>query len=133
MCENRSSCAFFAAWQVPQVATTVELFRLPRSEVACMTVWQSVQATLRDSCVLPFHSVRAVFSWQLRQIALRSAAGVGDLRLNEMPGFSSPPESTCFLLGPWQDSQPYLANAFLELSVISLPIGVAANCSTDFL
>src|ERR1019366_5142790 len=76
MCDERASCDFFCAWQRPHVSATLAFARLPRSVSLCITVWQSVHATFRDSCVLPFQSVRAVFSWQFRQAAFRSATGV---------------------------------------------------------
>jgi hypothetical protein len=61
MCENRVSWETFCWWHFPHVCITVGCARLPRSDPACINVWQSVHATLRDSCALPCQSVRAVF------------------------------------------------------------------------
>ncbi len=41
-----------------------------------MILWQLVQATLRDSWVLPCQKTRLPFVWQDRQIAFRLSTGV---------------------------------------------------------
>src|SRR5512141_1491090 len=77
MCEKRASFAFLSAWQLAQVSTTACFLRALRSDVGCIIAWQSLHATLRDSWALPCHRVRAVFWWQPRQLALRTATGEG--------------------------------------------------------
>src|SRR5665811_841259 len=86
MCENLLIAAAFSLWQLPQVARTEAFFRFDLSVLSCITTWQSLQDRFRDSCVLPAHMVREVFSWQVRQLALRSVTEVFALLLYEIGG-----------------------------------------------
>src|SRR3990172_23754 len=76
-------------------------------ETASITLWQLVQATSRDSWLLPFQKIRAPLVWQSRQTPFRFSTGVLSFlaKVISPPVPLPPPASTCALPRPWQLSQ----------------------------
>ena len=107
MWELRIVWARFWMWQLPHVSISVGLASWCLGETSCITLWQLVHATSRDSCELPFQKIRALLVWQSRQIAFRFSTGVASFfaKVTSPPLPLPPPASTWACPGPWQFSQ----------------------------
>ena len=94
-----------------------------------MTRWQFVQATLRDSWVLPDQKMRLPLVWQDRQMALRLSIGVlSSLAKVIIPPTPLPPPASAWASpGPWQFSQASPSVLFRGWSRKRRPIFVCEN------
>src|SRR6478735_11558563 len=68
-------------------------------------LWHVVQATLRDSCWLPFHNAWTPLLWQVVHVSLTAFA---EILLNWI-GLTFSGSLACASPGPWQVSQPIAA------------------------
>src|SRR2546427_308770 len=89
MCDERICCARFWRWHVPHVSISLTLARLFAGETLSITRWQLVHATSLPACALPAQNRRSPFALQSRQIAVRTATGVGSFRAIEADSSST--------------------------------------------
>src|SRR6476659_2416018 len=73
MCPERQISARLFLWHWMHVSSSFTVLSCARGDTLRITVWQFVQATSRDSCVLPCQWSRSPLSWHDMQIALLSA------------------------------------------------------------